>query len=353
MKTIKKLHSGRFKLNFISLTVFILFTGLFLLQTNSFAQEQTCITCHKSIVEKHFIHGPVDSDCTFCHESTGETHPQKGVKGFTIAQEGADLCYNCHTEEHDANTTNKYVHLALSVGSCLDCHEVHSSDSPKFISTKLPDLCVTCHYEKEEAISGLAVVHSPVTDSVSCVNCHSPHSSPERKLLLADEKTLCLSCHNKTLDVGDRKIANIDKIINSAKTQHAPLDEGCVICHNPHASANANLLSTSYPDGNYAPGLESNYELCFGCHDASALTEERTTTATNFRNGDQNLHFLHVNKEKGRTCKNCHSVHGSSKAHLLAETVKFGNWNMPLNYIATEDGGSCATGCHKELKYKR
>lgn len=252
MQTIKKLQSRRAEFNFISVAISILFTCFLLLQTNSFGQEQTCITCHKKVVEKNFIHGPVDSDCTFCHESNGEKHPQANVKGFTIAQEGSDLCYNCHTEEHEANTTNKYVHLALTGGSCLDCHEVHSSDNPKFISTKLPDLCTTCHYEIGEAISGLAVVHSPMTDTASCINCHSPHSSPERKLLLNNEKALCLSCHNKTVDVGDRKIANIDKIINSAKTQHAPLEDGCVICHNPHASANANLLTMSYPSGNYA-----------------------------------------------------------------------------------------------------
>jgi len=352
MKAIKKLQSRGFESNYSSLAVFVLFTALLLIQTNSFGQEETCIDCHSDVVEKKFIHGPVDADCTFCHESNGGEHPGD-VKGFTIAQEGSELCYSCHTEHETANTTNKYGHSAVIDGTCLDCHEVHSSDEPKFISSKLPDLCNMCHYEVEEAVNGLAVVHSPMKDKGSCINCHSPHSSPESTLLVKNEKALCLSCHDKTIASGDRQIANISKTIYEGKVQHAPLEDGCVICHNPHASANAKLLTMSYPSGNYASGTTENYELCFTCHDSESLTQETTKYATNFRNGEKNLHFLHVNKEKGRTCNNCHSVHGSLREHLIAETVKFGKWDMPLNYIATENGGSCATGCHKDWEYDR
>lgn len=353
MKTIKKLKTVSLKFNYSSSVLVILFISLLLLQTNAIAQEETCLDCHKDVVANKFIHGPVDVDCSFCHESNGEKHPQHNVKGFTIAFEGPELCYTCHTEHHDANTTNKYPHLAVTEGACLDCHEVHSSNEPKFISTKLPDLCNMCHYEVEEAVAGLATVHQPMKEENSCVLCHSAHSSNEYRILLASEKTLCLSCHDKEIKANGKEITNISKTINEAKLLHMPLEDGCIQCHSPHASANAKLLTMAYPGGNYATGDEENYELCFMCHDVESLTEETTTYATNFRNGDKNLHYLHVNKQKGRTCNNCHSVHGSAKAHLIAETVKFGRWDMPLNYVTTENGGSCSTGCHRDWKYDR
>lgn len=353
MKTIKKLQTRKIESKRKPFAVLFLFSVLLLLQTNAIGQEQACIECHKDMVEKKFIHGPVDVDCTFCHESNGEQHPNDNVKGFTIAEEGPDLCYSCHTEHHTANTTNTYGHSAVIDGDCLDCHEVHSSDEPKFISMNVPDLCNMCHYEVEETVLGLAVVHGPLKEKNSCVSCHATHSSAEYKLLKSSEKTLCLKCHNKTITTDNRIIKDISKKISEGTVVHAPLEDGCVTCHSPHASANSKLLTMSYPGGNYAVGVSENYELCFTCHDAESLTEATTTYVTNFRNGELNLHYLHVNKEKGRTCNNCHSVHGSLRKHLIAETVKFGRWDMPLNYVPTENGGSCSTGCHRDWKYDR
>ena len=83
------------------------------------------------------------------------------------------------------------------------------------------------------------------------------------------------------------------------------------------------------------------------------LNLEKTTNMTEFRNGDQNLHYLHINKEKGRSCTNCHDVHAANNTKLIGTTVKFGRWDMPLNFVGTETGGTCATGCHKEQKYDR
>ena len=89
-------------------------------------------------------------------------------------------------------------------------------------------------------------------------------------------------------------------------------------------------------------------------HDIHAdLMNLEKTDFTMFRNGERNLHFVHVNKEKGRNCSLCHDVHAAKNAQLIDTTVKFGRWDMPLNYIATDDGGTCATGCHKELSYSR
>ena len=103
----------------------------------------------------------------------------------------------------------------------------------------------------------------------------------------------------------------------------------------------------------YVPGVKESFELCFKCHEASLFDEELTTTATNFRKEDKNLHFVHVNREKGRNCKLCHNIHGSPNDHMINEKAQFGNWQMPLNYKHAEDGGSCQPGCHEQRSYSR
>ena len=105
--------------------------------------------------------------------------------------------------------------------------------------------------------------------------------------------------------------------------------------------------------GSYAKGIEENFTLCFDCHDTDLLNVEKTTVGTEFRSGDRNLHFVHINKEKGRNCTTCHDIHAANNTKLIATTVKFGRWDMPLNYLENENGGTCATGCHKERSYAR
>ena len=83
------------------------------------------------------------------------------------------------------------------------------------------------------------------------------------------------------------------------------------------------------------------------------LDAEETEWGTNFRNGDRNLHQLHINGNKGRNCRMCHNLHGSSQKFLIEEKVGFGNWEMKMNFVPEEQGGSCLPGCHGRLTYKR
>ena len=76
---------------------------------------------------------------------------------------------------------------------------------------------------------------------------------------------------------------------------------------------------------------------------------------TGFRNGTDNLHYRHVaRKQKGRTCLACHSVHASSGQKLInPEGIPFGQWKIPIRFVATETGGGCVPGCHRSLDYDR
>ena len=356
MKTKKKSLAKNFIISIVKPSGSILLTCMLLIQFNLLSQksnsEKTCVECHQRTVKKEILHGPVAADCTSCHIPNGKEHPLEDISGFTYLEEGSNLCFTCHEEEGNTITNNKYVHKPVSRGECTECHEVHSSNNPKLIFAKSPDICYFCHSKLEKAIENLAVVHLPATQEGGCIGCHSPHSSPERKMLVSNPKELCLSCHNKTITKGDRKIANIDQLIRKSKVVHAALDRSCNSCHEPHASENKSLLDVYYPTGVYAKGTEENYELCFGCHDTELLLAETTKIATEFRDGENNLHYVHVNKEKGRTCNTCHNMHGTINEHLIPETVKFGKWDMPLVFKQTENGGSCK-GCHAELSYTR
>ena len=77
------------------------------------------------------------------------------------------------------------------------------------------------------------------------------------------------------------------------------------------------------------------------CHDATIIANETDSVNTNFRNGSQNMHWLHINGKKGRSCTLCHDVHGTPNQHLIAKKVWFGSWEMPLEFEKTEAGGSC------------
>ena len=37
----------------------------------------------------------------------------------------------------------------------------------------------------------------------------------------------------------------------------------------------------------------------------------------------------------------------------MRETVPYGNWQMPVRFTATANGGRCAAGCHREYAYDR
>ena len=113
------------------------------------------------------------------------------------------------------------------------------------------------------------------------------------------------------------------------------------------------LLSKPFPSGSYAPAVKENFAMCFNCHKSELMEKPVTTTATGFRNGDKNLHAVHINGEKGRSCVICHNPHGATNDHLINDKTTFGNWEMPIRFKPLENGGSCQPGCHAERKYER
>ena len=124
-----------------------------------------------------------------------------------------------------------------------------------------------------------------------------------------------------------------------------------------HGSASpqcAWALAKEYPSQFYAPFQKENYELCFGCHSEDLVLTKETSDLTDFRNGDLNLHYLHVNKERrGRTCRSCHATHASNLPNHVRESVPYGTWSLPIGFNKKSSGGSCTPGCHLPKDYDR
>ncbi|PLX14474.1 MAG: hypothetical protein C0597_09990 [Marinilabiliales bacterium] len=209
-----------------------------------------------------------------------------------------------------------------------------------------------CHGDIEEATRNSKFVHAVMNDENACSKCHSPHGSDERGIILQQEKELCLSCHGRTYTTESGKTENIKQKLKEGNTIHAPADESCIICHSPHASNYVSVLKSNFPEGNYAEAKPENFAICFECHDPDLLTAE-FTEYTGFRHGNKNMHFLHISGEKGRSCNTCHDSHGTKNNFLIKGKVPFGNWEMDMNFIVSENGGSCATGCHAKKEYDR
>ncbi len=297
--------------------------------------KDLCTMCHTDKMGFKYMHGPASTgDCTMCH-----TPHESDNKSLTV-KEGQNLCFQCHPDMEEA-MKKKDVHPAILSG-CTSCHNPHGSGYNKFLSAEGANLCFQCHPDIGERVEKSKIAHPPIKSERGCVSCHSPHSSDNAKLLLKAGKDLCLGCHT-----------NI--ITPDMTVLHGPIAQGtCTACHNPHGSPYDKLLLKEFPTDYYTPYTDKEYELCFSCHNREMLHFPETSFATGFRDGNRNLHYLHVNKSvKGRNCIFCHNVHGSANQKLINKSVLFGKWELPLNFVKTETGGKCSPGCHKPQTYDR
>lgn len=296
-----------------------------------------CSSCHnlKRLFSGEFVHQPVrDGNCGLCHDPHASNYASR------LTDVGANLCVICH-EEMVEGMTMDFVHAPLVKTGCSDCHDAHSGESRTRLKTSPEKICFNCHEEKKNEISQYMRRHEPA-EKGQCVSCHSAHFSDNKYLLLDKVDTLCFSCHKDSSTWKKKRF------------QHGPLVQGnCSACHNPHGSDNPYILRQSFPLEFYSAYEKGEYDLCFNCHKEALVTTEKTVTITNFRNGDINLHMLHVNQKKGRTCRACHDVHASDQEDHMREEFRFGSASVPVEYIKTQTGGRCIVGCHRERGYDR
>ena len=341
-----------------------------------------CVTCHAQYARKKVVHPPVKNGlCAACHVSTSATSHT-----FALAAEGKQMCRQCHA----ARDTQRVLHNPVTEGLCLFCHDPHASDNHARLRRTIFDTCTTCHPSKRIQDAASATRHGaldPSQNPLVCVACHDPHQSEhEKRLRDWPPMNVCFQCHDKSQETPTGQIMNMKSWVEAHpenELRHGPVREGmCQKCHEPHGTDNWRMLRGSFPGEFYAAYRpDDTYGLCFGCHDRRLLETQRIDDKpvsnpdpqkdlawgtrpegerllrggiTGFRNGNENLHFKHVDKiDKGRTCRACHDFHASPNPKHIKTLTKFGNWEFKLNYKKTTTGGACWPGCHVERRYDR
>jgi len=239
---------------------------------------------------------------------------------------------------HSDRINNANVHPAKL--PCQACHKANNTSHPddKTINfTTTQTACNGCHPE----IHDHDYQHPPVAAN-ACLTCHLVHGSKESNYINGQGKLSCYKCHNRVVKEGETHI-------------HGEIaKDRCSSCHTVHGSRYPALLRANYSLDFFNDFTENTYKLCFRCHKIDLLLHPRTSYNTKFRDGKKNLHYIHVNiKSKGRSCSSCHRTHASKLPFLMAESVPFGKWQLPINFKATLTGGTCSPGCHAPESYSR
>lgn len=315
--------------------------------------DALCSNCHGDVTRKGtHVHGPVAvGACSVCHA------PHASPYANLLTASPTEVCVSCHVTTRTQLETMRDVHQPVR-NDCTTCHDPHASDHAMMLREEPQALCLGCHDAIKHVVETATTQHAAVTTDRQCLNCHDPHASGHPRLLVNDMKSLCYECHDREIRLDDgTKLANIKKVIESGRSLHGPVAQNnCAACHMIHGGDNFRMLVHEYPAEFYAGFAEEKYALCFSCHDKQLVLDASTTTLTDFRNGDLNLHYLHVNRQrKGRTCRACHETHASNKDKHIRDSVPFGpgGWELPVGYEKTATGGSCAPGCHTAYAYDR
>jgi len=295
-------------------------------------------------------HAPFEAgDCKLCHTNSDPKQPGPLIKPVTT------LCLGCH-EEFQGVLKRAHPHPPAQT-ACTNCHNPHNANYPKMLLQETGQLCTGCHKKIAEVMTSASVPHKALSSGTKCLNCHNPHAGEIERLLVLLPFDLCLSCHNVDTMMGanGKKLQNMKAWLENNPDWHGPIKhKDCVACHQPHGGNQFRLLDGNYPKEFYAPYDPATYDLCFTCHKEKAFSTAQTTTLTRFRDGEKNLHFVHLQQPgRGRTCRACHEVHASKQKRHIRDGVPYGSggWVLKLNYQQTATGGSCQKTCHQERGY--
>ena len=308
-----------------------------------------CEQCHEDVVKGKLEHEPIATGgCTACHAAHRSEYKN------LLHQKPTSVCLDCHVVFADRMKKARVVHEPVGE-DCLQCHDAHASDREKLLKTPFRELCFSCHEDIRDIVENAKTPHGALSEIGECMNCHDAHASGRTHLLRNITRTLCLECHNREIQTPSGKIPDMTKILDTGSRLHGSITiNDCTECHQIHGGARPRLLNKEFPPSFYASFREDSYELCFSCHDPSLALVPQTTKLTGFRDGDRNLHFVHVNREtKGLTCRACHEIHaGESEKHIRV-FVRYGDWRIPIGFSKTATGGSCSPGCHQVNSYDR
>jgi predicted CXXCH cytochrome family protein len=202
------------------------------------------------------------------------------------------LCLTCHSDKADEIEKAKVQHPGAQ-GECVACHNPHAGKSPGFLQPDPVQACLACHSDQADQMKK-AVLHQPAFVQ-GCATCHAPHGGDNDHLLRAQGNALCLECHGPdavpqklpaehvlTIFNGQVKLPEdyykknqvpilplrygvghpvenhpIGDVMDPANVSKVKIHLTCLSCHQPHASAEADLL---------VKDQKNNMAFCDNCH---------------------------------------------------------------------------------------
>ena len=253
-----------------------------------------CLQCHDPHQSRSpkllqaFMHNPFENKmCDSCHQ------PAKNGKVVLTQADPRALCVTCHEDKAKEIEGAKVQHPG-AMGACTDCHSPHAGRTPGFLRPDPVNACLNCHADQAEQHKK-ATLHQPAFEQ-GCATCHEPHGGDNAHLLRAKAtNNLCLECHGPERSPQKLEAEHVVTIFDGkvklpenyfAKVEQLPLRYGkghpvighptsdimdfkdpskpktqmtCLSCHQPHSSAQPNLL---------VKDQANNRNFCDTCHTA-------------------------------------------------------------------------------------
>ncbi len=288
------------------------------------AGKEVCAGCHDTLAAQfdRSVHselvlkeaGARTPGCEACH-GNGAKHVEAGggvdtIRSFTSVpeNEAARACLACHRDGHAMNWAGS--DHAMNGVSCLDCHKIHQSRQVMGALTGVEgmavshatapavkgllakpetELCLSCH--QAVRVKLMSQSRHPIREGrMACSSCHDVHGNGLTGLKTTERANdLCTSCHARYQ--------------GPFVFEHAPVEEDCMTCHDPHGTVANNLLKQNEPF------------ICLQCHEMhfhAARMGQTTPWYLPTAGSDNKLGVTGFMQSYNTRCTNCHrKVHGS------------------------------------------
>ncbi|RPJ81010.1 MAG: DmsE family decaheme c-type cytochrome, partial [Acidobacteria bacterium] len=161
--------------------------------TNESAADinEACQSCHtkgERALWDGSAHDGRGMSCTTCHS----VHAPKSADSQLNKVTQQEVCVTCHRSQ--VQKLQRSAHMPVREGkmACSSCHNPHGATNVKLlkVGTSVNESCVSCHAEKR---GPMLWEHAAVTES--CTSCHDSHGSNNESMLVARQPLLCQRCH--------------------------------------------------------------------------------------------------------------------------------------------------------------
>ena len=319
--------------------------------------ENACRNCHRTHSAGHgprlLAWGNEPDNCTTCHNGTvtPKNIAAEFSNGAKFSRHPVDLAQWTHDPLENPVNMSRHV-------TCADCHNAHAATNRPAQPPALPGALQGA----TGVTAGGALVAEASFEFQVCNKCHG-FREPATPGVTRVEPTRIVS--NK-IDPSNQSFHPItttgrNSTIKGLITPYTPSSMiACTDCHNnnewttptgnapkgPHASRFAPILERNYLTADLTPETQSNYDMCYKCHDRSTLLQNGPTSFP---------HQTHVVQQQ-TPCATCHDAHGSRQnAHLINFMTRDATGRIVvtpsaagrLEYSTSGPGhGTCYLSCH-------